>query len=112
MNIGAINIRARIERPAVIGQDVDYGTDVLGWALVGVVWCNVQDELPSRSEAVKNGLAVTQQRTRVRMRYRQDLDSSMRLTIGGVIHEIVGGPAVLGDKDGIELFCSRYSTHG
>ena len=63
MNLGPLNTRCRIERK-VVSQDADYGTEVIAWALLGVAWCNVQDELPSKSEAVKNGLAIATNRTR------------------------------------------------
>lgn len=112
MKLGTLNTRARIERK-VVTTDHDYGTEVVTWAPLAVVWCNVQDELPSRSEAVKNGLAVSTQRTRVRMRYRSDLDSGMRIVLNRPspqIYQIVAGPAVLGNKEGIEIFAERYST--
>lgn len=112
MNIGTLNTRARIEQKSVT-TDPDYGTEVVTWVLLAVVWCSVQDELPSRSEAVKNGLAVSTQRTRVRMRYRSDIDSSMRLVINRpapTVYQIISGPAILGNKHGIELFAERYSS--
>ena len=112
MNLGPLNTRCRIERK-VVSQDADYGTEVIAWALLGVAWCNVQDEFPSKSEAVKNGLAIATNRTRVRLRFRSDIDSSMRLVINRPapqIYQIVSGPAELGNKEGIELFCERYSS--
>jgi head-tail adaptor len=44
------------------------------------------------------------------MRYRTDIDSAMRIVIdrpGRTVYQVVGGPAVLGNKDGIELFVER-----
>ena len=49
--------RCRIEKP-VNSIDPVYGSNEKTWQLLAVVWCNVQDVLPSRSEAVKNGLVV------------------------------------------------------
>lgn len=112
MNLGALNDRCRIEQKSVT-QDADYGTEVVTWALLAVVWCAFQDELPSKSEAVKQGLVTATQRARVRMRYRSDLDSSMRLVINRpteTVYQIVAGPAVLGNKDGIELVVEKYSS--
>lgn len=106
MKLGTLDKRCRIEQKSTT-QDATYGTPVVTWALVGVAWCNVQDELPSKSEAVKNGLAQSVQRARVRMRYRTDINSAMRIVINRpaeTIYQIVGGPAELGRKDGIELF--------
>ena len=112
MNIGSLNTRCRIERK-VTTQEADFGTEVSAWGLLGVAWCAVQDELPSKSEAVKNGLAISTSRTRVRMNYRTDIDSSMRLVISRptpTIYQIIGGPAELGNKDGIELLCEKSSS--
>jgi len=112
VNIGQLNTRCRIEQKSVT-QDTDYGTEVVTWPLLAVVWCALQDELPSKSEAVKSGLAIATNRTRVRMRYRTDLDSSMRLVINRptpTTYQIIGGPSELGNKDGIELFVERYSS--
>lgn len=112
-DLGPLDKRARIER-RTSAADPEYGTPIEAWELVAVVWCSVQDELPSKSaESVKNGIAVSAGKNRVRMRYRTDLDSSMRLIINRpspTVYQIVAGPAELGQKDGTELFCERYST--
>lgn len=113
MNIGNLNTRCRIDRKSVT-QDPVYGTEIVEWVCHAVVWCHVQDELPSKSlESVKNGVTVAVARVRVRMRYRNDIDGSMRLVInrpGRVIYQIVAGPAELGIKEGTELFCERFSS--
>lgn len=112
MNIGVLDTRCRIEQK-VVTYDPEYGTELVGWAPLAVVWCSVQDELPSRSEAVKMGVEINTNRARVRMNYRTDINPSMRLVIyrpGEVVYEIVAGPAVLGHKDGIEVFVERFSS--
>lgn len=112
MNLGLLDTRCRIEQK-VVAKENDYGSEVVTWALLAVVWCNLQDELPSRSEAVKSGLVVSAQRTRVRLRYRNDVDSSMRLVIhrpGAQVYQIVSGPAILGNKEGLEIWAERYSS--
>ena len=112
MNIGPLDKRCLIERRGT-GKDPIYGTPVDAWEEVCKSWCNLQDELPSRSEALKNGLNIAAGRTRLRMRYRTDLDSSMRVTLyrpAEQIYQIIGGPAELGAKDGIELLLERYSA--
>lgn len=112
MNAGQLNTRCRIEQKSVT-QDATYGTELVSWTTLATVWANVQDELPSKSEAVKQGLAVATQRARIRLRYRTDLDASMRIVIlraAETTWQIVGGPAVLGHKDGIELVVEKYSS--
>jgi SPP1 family predicted phage head-tail adaptor len=105
-------------------QDATYGTPIVTWvplvALPGspVVaerfWAEVQDALPSRSEAVTQGLAVARNQTRLRMRWRDDINSSMRVTVHGdsdTVYQIVGGPADIdGRKSMIEMVLEKYSS--
>ena len=77
------------------------------------VWAEVMDVLPSRQQAeqTRAQLQVATQRSRVRMRYRTDIDSTMRCVIGGLMHHIVSGPAEIGDRHSlIECIIERYST--
>ena len=108
MNID-LNKRCRIEQRSTT-QDSTYGTLTTSWTLLAVVWCQLQDVLPSRSEAVKNGMQVSANQTRFRCRWRSDIDSSMRLTVDGIIYQIVGGPAELGKREFIECMLERYSS--
>lgn len=104
--------RIAIEKKTVT-QNADYGTEVIAWSLLAVVWANVQDVLPSRSEAVKQGLAMSANQTRIRFRYRSDVDSSMRIVVRGAtdrILQIVGGPAEIGRHEFTECLCETYSS--
>ena len=103
--------RCRIERH-IVGTDPTWGTPTDTWETLAEVWCNVQDELPSRSEALKNGLSIATSRARLRIRYRTDVDSTMRVVLlpAGQVYQIIAGPAVLGAKDGLECMLERYSS--
>lgn len=106
--------------------DPDYGTPIASWvplvALPGQPTvaerfrAEVQDVPPGRSEAVQLGLSVARNQTRVRIRWRDDIDSSMRVTVHGnsdVIYQIVGGPAeVEGRQELTEMICERYTANG
>lgn len=112
MNIGPLDVRARVEYKAA-AQDPNHGTPVGAWTLLRVMCVGVQDELPSRSEAVKQGLTVATRRARVRANYCTDINSSMRLVImrpAATVYQIVSGPAALGDKEGIEMWCEVASS--
>jgi len=101
--------RCRIEQKTAT-KDAIYGSAVESWILLAVVWCNVLDVLPSRSEAVKNGLVVGTKQKRWRARYRGDVDSSMRIVVDGIAHQIVGGPAELGQREYIECVVEAYTV--
>jgi head-tail adaptor len=84
---------------------------------VAVRWrAEVQDVLPSRSEAVRQGLAQARNQVRLRMRWRGDITSAMRVTVHGdsdVVYQIVGGPAEIGGrKVALEMMLERYTTTG
>ena len=123
MRAGRMDRQITIEKKETT-QDAAYGTPIVMWvplvALPGspVVaerfWSEVQDALPSRSEAVTQGLQVARNQTRLRMRWRGDIDSSMRVTVHGdsdVVYQIVAGPADIdGRKSMIEMVLEKYSS--
>ena len=112
VHIGMLDRRIIIEKK-VVTQDPDYGTEVVTWATLATVWANVQDVLPSRSEAVQRGLEIARNQTRIRFRYRSDVTSAMRITLldgTGRVLQIVGGPAELGRHEYTEVVCEAYSS--
>lgn len=108
MNVD-LNKRCRIEYKSV-KNDPKYGTEQITWNLLAVVWCNVQDVLPSRSEAIKNGLAVGAKQSRLRMRFRKDVDSSMRILIDGVVYQFISDFAEMGQREYLEAMIEKYTS--
>lgn len=109
MDIGNLDKRARIERKTVT-QDPTYGTDVEVWVTFASVWCNLADSMPSRDEQIRNGLTMNKVRSRMRIRYRGDITSNMRVVLmrpDEQVWQIIGGPAEIGVRDGIELMIER-----
>jgi head-tail adaptor len=114
MKLDTPNCRGRIEYP-VAGQDGTYGSSAPTWALLGVRWMHLQDVLPSRAEKVTEGLEVSQNQTRCRMNYCTDVTSGMRIIVNRptpTTYQIISGPAILGDKQGIECMLEKVSTVG
>jgi SPP1 family predicted phage head-tail adaptor len=122
MRTGLLDHRITIEKKSVTA-DATYGNEVVTWvplayeagspSVAQKFWANVADVPPSRSEAVKQGLVTARNQTRITIRYRSDVDSSMRITVHGetdVIYQIVGGPAMLGRKEFLEMVCEKYSS--
>lgn len=108
-----LDTRITWERKTVT-KDAEYRTDIVAWTLVATVWCEAQDEMPSRAEALKAGVVVARNRTRIRYRYRTDIDSSMRGVIVGPVRRvlgIIGGPAMVGgNRQYSEVMCEELST--
>ena len=116
MNIGKLTSYCRVEHP-VITQEGEYGTPVTTWTLLTTSWFNMQDMLPSRSEAVKNGLNISAIQTRVRGRYPSDvskqINASMRIvtqSIPNVTYNLITEPAILGNREGVEFMVERVSS--
>ena len=101
--------RIRIELKSV-GVDPRLGSSVATWSLWAVVWAEIQDELPSRSETIKTGLALSTKRARVRIRHRRDLDSSMRVIFDGRIYQIISELAEINHRNHIEFMIETASS--
>lgn len=93
-------------------QDPIYGTSIVSWEPLATVWAQVQDVLPSRSENIADEISLARRPARVRMRYRDDLDSSMRFVVNGRTLNIIAGPAELGFRAGLEFMAEQLSTQG
>lgn len=106
-----LDTRVRFERKSV-AQDTVYGTEVITWVPVATVWAEVMDTLPSRQQAeqMRNNVQVAVSRSRVRLRYRTDIDATMRCVIGGVTFQVVSDPAEIGRHEWMELIIEKVST--
>jgi head-tail adaptor len=103
-----LNRLITIEVPPT-SQDSTYGTATGAWTALAYLagsplvaekfWAEVQDVMPSRSESARQGLVVGKKQSRVRIRWRDDVTSAMRVTIHGdtdKVCQIIGGPAEVG----------------
>ena len=124
MRAGMLNreITIMVKSKAV---DADYGTEIVTWVplapdagspSVGERFrANVQDVMPSRSESVAQGLVVGRLQTRIRIRWRDDVSSDMRILLhtdgADEVFDIVAGPSEIdGKKSLIEFMCERFSS--
>lgn len=119
---GALDRQITIEYPDKT-QDDTYGTEIVTWKPLVTTGdppvamrfrASVKDMVPSRSDAVTQGLPVARDQTRVRLRWRDDIRGDMRVIVHGdhdTVYQIVGGPAEVGDRKSlIELVCERYAA--
>ena len=104
------NRRLRIERP-VSNTSID-GAGSGVWERVADCWANVQDVLPSRAERLDGGISIANRPARVRMRYRTDVDASMRFVVEGRLLQIISGPAEVGFREEVEFMVETFSSAG
>lgn len=57
-------------------------------------------------------MATATRRSRVRMRFRPDVDATMRFVMGTRVMQITAGPAEIGRQDGLEFMVEDYSPAG
>lgn len=111
MDAGRLDRRVTLlARQAV--QEVRFGTQVVTWVAVQTVWAQVTPMLPSRAERIAEGIEIARQPIRVRMRWRNDVTTAMALEFEGRRYRIVGGPAELGRREGIEIMAELLTTEG
>ena len=109
MRSGRINRICEVQYKSV-DIDTDYGTEKITWAKKATIWVEKLDVLPSKSEAVKNALNTNTNQSRIRMKYRTDIDTTMRFVIDSIVYQIVSGPAEIGYRDMSELIAERYTA--
>lgn len=102
--------RVTIEQP--VADDAFDGAGSGTWALVDEVWANVQDVRPSRTEKLAAGINVAASPTRIIVRYRTDITTSMRFVLGARQMQIVGGPASIQQREFVEFMVEDYSPAG
>lgn len=88
-----LNHRITIERPSTVKDAI--GQPVEGWELVGEVWANVR--YLNGVETIKAGAEMSIAKASIRVRYRTDLDASMRVRFGATTFKV---NAVLPDEAG------------
>lgn len=121
---GELDRRIRIELP--VADDSLDGAGSGSWALVCEIAAGVVDMLTSRGERLADGINATNRPARVRIRYRNDVASNMRVLIGRRLRgsdgnaawytdreaQIVTVPAELGRREGLEFMIEDYSPAG
>lgn len=113
---GDLDSRIRIERP--VADDSFDGAGSGTWETVADdVWCSIRDLLPSRGEKIAAGINLATGPARVRMYWRDDITSAMRIVdvsdgADGRVMQITTKPAKIGRREGLEFMVEDYSTAG
>lgn len=115
MHTGQLDRRITIQRPERIDRDDGYGVQETGeWLDVFVrLPAQVQDNLPSKSEALQNGLRMADHPARVRIRYLRGITADMRVIVHNEvddIYQIDSTPAEIGKREWTEFTIRGYST--
>lgn len=92
MKIGKLRYPVNIEHK-VVTIDPVYGTDIVSWELLAQVWANAAGV--SGREYLSSTIENASTTFKMTMRYRGDIDTSMRIVHGEVVYQI---KAILPDE--------------
>lgn len=125
MRVSIFNREVTVQRKEVT-KNASFNTEVINWVPLSLLpgspevaerfAAEVVDLAPSRAEgAIRTDLSLARNPVRVRMRWRPDIDSTMRVLVHGDgadrVLQIIGGPAEYGGrKQAIELLCEEVSS--
>lgn len=107
---GEFDTLVRIERP--VTDEAFDGAGSGDWELVDEVWIGIRDKLLSSGEKLADGSNVTTRPARIRMRFRDDVSTEMRIVAGDRILQLVAGPAELGRRQWMEFSAEEYRPAG
>ena len=103
--------RVRIERPVKDNSFAGAGSG--SWELVEEVWARVKDIPTPRGEQLAGGKPTVTRRANVRIREREGVTTAMRFVMGAREMQIVGGPAMVGERrDHMEFAVEEYAPAG
>lgn len=106
---GRLRHRITFQRKVVDTGFTSAGTEA--WEPVATnIPAEVQDVRPSRGEKTSDGMTTSTRMARVTLRWRAGITPDMRIVHGTRVMEIIGGPAELGTRDGLEIMAADYAT--
>jgi SPP1 family predicted phage head-tail adaptor len=113
MKIGTLDRRVTIEQKSV-ARDGNFGSEVVSWVTLASVWAGMTEPLDVKlggAEKVADHERVLVRQVRVRIRYRSDVTSAMRVndTYRSRILQIVS-MAEVGRREALDLMCEAYSV--
>lgn len=113
---GDLDRRITILQRAEVVRDED-GSRQVAWLTLATVRAQVQDILPGGVaakglETVEDGISMLQRPCRIRIRYRDDITSEMRVQFGARILRITSAPAEIGRRVGLEFTAVELSSEG
>ena len=109
MDAGKLDRLITVEA-ATVTRDATTGAEAKAWAQLGAAfWAEVLESATGNDEGLAAGISTSARPTRVRCRYRSDIDPTMRLNLGSSQLLQIIGVAMLGRREGLELACKEWA---
>jgi SPP1 family predicted phage head-tail adaptor len=110
LNIGMLDSLVTIEKKSVT-RDAVTGAEVVTWTPTTTAWARVVESATASDESLRSGMATYARPTRVLMRWREDVDPTMRVDLGSGRYLQITGTAQIGRREGLEMACKEWA-HG
>ena len=102
--LAALRHRVTIERP--VRNDNEGGAATIIWQQVATVWAQIKG-LDGR-EIIRADTPVVRATHRIVMRYRTDVDATMRIVVAGKYHEIISALDEEGRNRWLVCYCEEF----
>lgn len=116
MDASDLDQRITFEQRVVASRDTAFGAEVLQepWPALPDCWAKVEDQVNPKKggdESVREGMRLTESRTVVTVRWRNDIVNSMRIrwAARGRLFQITG-QAEIGRREWLQITCEEYSA--
>jgi SPP1 family predicted phage head-tail adaptor len=108
---GSLNRRIAIQK-STSGKD-SAGQAIKVWTNVFTVWANVKSQTGMGTiVGDQSGVSTSVTRYSFRIRYRQGVDASMRVLMGGVAYDITSVQMDEDRREWTDLVCNRGANDG
>ncbi|NII53583.1 phage head closure protein [Luteibacter sp. SG786] len=108
---GPLNRKITIQKPGTVKDPA--GQPIKGWVDHVITWAKVKSQtgmgVVTGDQA---GVSTSVTRYSFRIRYRQGLDASMRVLMGGVIYDITSVQMDEDRREWTDLVCNRGANSG
>ena len=111
MKAGTLNRRVLVER-RVVTRDAE-GGEVIAWSPLagdGMLWANIR--MLNGTEAVKSDARIATARGSIRLRFREDIDATCRVTYRETVFEILAVLPDLQAREHVDLAVETGATNG
>jgi len=98
---GKLNQRVTVQRPAA-GEDAR-GQPLTGWQDVVSLWASVLHK--KGLEEVKSDAPTSLVRASIRIRWRTDIDATMRVLVGSAVYQVKAVLPDLVQREHVDLVC-------
>ena len=109
LSAGDLDRQVTIQQRSVT-RDATFGAEVVTWSDLATVWAKVAES--SMATAANRGqperVDAYGRPTKVYIRWRDDVDTTLRLSYGGQLLKI-DGTAELGRRQWLEMACAEWS---